>query len=850
MRYQYRSFMRGLTLSVTMALLHVLGTEWAPLHDAFSPVTPLAGVAIVGLFLWGFRMLPWLVAGSVVGRILETPDLSIRAIVALMVGNTVAYVLAVAHLRAGPFSREMSSVSDVKRFLRASTILAIVSCVVPLFLLIPAVAEGDLTVRSAFEILTGMLFGRFSGAMIVGAVILTFKWTDFKNVFTRAGRRALLCVLSAVVATAIVFGPFDLERPITWLAFPPLIVAAFVGGGSLTSQVLLIIGVGSVWGTTVGFGPFSSDPLGYAILKQFLAVISATGLVLSGAARERLDKDIAEQRGEDLRFLSDSAVELLLSTDIAASVRRCMPALARRCDVDFILYHSLNGGGVDAIRRAADYGLETNIADADLLARIESRVKDVAREPRPQSTGSELVTSPRYFSHSGMLVCFPIFYAEALLGVLSVGSTNRSTIDPGERKLINTIVFYISAADQRLRRKAERKSLLGSERVARMEAERADQLKNEFLAVLSHELRNPLNAIVGWTQLLQRGKVDVTRATKIIEQSARLQSQLIEDLLDMSRIESGKLTVKKALVDLTSLVAGACEATRLLAQEKGVELELRLEPEVKMAAGDSVRINQIASNLLSNAIKFTPPKGRVTVSLAQESESAVLTVADNGAGISEDFMPHLFNRFRQADQSTTRRYGGLGLGLAIAKHMTELHGGTIEAHSPGLGKGATFIVRLPMAERSGVGLTWPTPEKERGEHKDDIALRGRSIVVVEDDASTLEMLSRSLSDRGATVISCERGLDALEAIRSRTPDLIISDIGMPDMDGYELMRQLRRTTDRRGHYPAIALTAFARPEDKDEALKAGFDAHLSKPVNLRRLEELATELMLNRGEQV
>ena len=850
MRYQYRSFMRGLTLASAMTLLSVLGTEWAPIHDAFSPVTPIAGVALAGLFLWGFRMLPWMITGMIVGRIIYPPELSTQAIAALLVGNTAAYVLAVMHLRAGPFNRELSSVSDVKRFLRAAMILAITSCVIPLILLVSEVTGSDLTVRTTVEILAGILFGRFSSAVIVGALILTFKWVDVKKAFTRAGRGALLCLLSSVIAMAVVFGPFDLERPITWLVFPPLIIASFVGGSGLTAKVLFIIGVGSVWGTTLGFGPFSSDPLGYAILKQFLAVAAATGLILSGTARERLDKDIAEQRGEDLRFLSDSAVELLLSTDIAASVRRCMPALARRCDMDFILYHSLNGGGIDAMRRAADYGLEMNVPDAGLLATIESRVRDVARKPKPMSSGGEQVALPRDLSPSGMLACFPIFDAEALLGVLSVGSTTRSTIDPGERKLIDTIVFYISAADQRLRREAERKSLLESERAARMEAERADRLKNEFLAVLSHELRNPLNAIVGWTQLLQRGKVDVSRAAKIIEQSARLQSQLIEDLLDMSRIESGKLTVTKALVDLTSLVAGACEAMRLLAQEKGVELELRLESEVKMAAADSVRINQIASNLLSNAIKFTPPKGRVTISLEQEGDSAVLTVTDTGAGISQDFMPHLFNRFRQADQSTTRRYGGLGLGLAIAKHMTELHGGTIEARSPGLGKGATFIVRLPMTERPSVELTSPAAEQDRAEHKDDIALRGRSIVVVEDDTATLEMLSRSLSDRGATVITCQRGVDALREIRSRKPDLLISDIGMPDMDGYELMRQLRRTMDKRAYYPAIALTAFTRSEDKDEALKAGFDAHLSKPVNLRRLEELANELMLDRGERV
>jgi signal transduction histidine kinase/ActR/RegA family two-component response regulator len=704
-----------------------------------------------------------------------------------------------------------------------------------------------MTSRGLLEILSGILFGRFSGAAIVGALLLTTKRSQLKEVFVRKTRSGLWCAIGAAMATAFVFGPLNVQRPIAWLVFPPLILAPFVGGSSLTSKILFIIAVGSVWGTTVGFGPFSPDPFGYAILKQFLAVVSVTGLVLAGTARERLDKNIAEQRAEDLKFLSSSAVELLLSGDIAASVQRCMPGLARRCDVDLVLYHRINGGGVDAMRRVADYGLERCTRNAAGLATLELVVGNVARAAKSGKSISERYTAATSDLPIELFECFPISDSEGLLGVISVGSATRSSIDPSEVKLIDTLVFYISAADQRLLREAERKALLERERAARMRAERADRSKNEFLAVLSHELRNPLNAIVGWTQLLQRGKVDVSRAAKIIEQSARLQSQLIEDLLDMSRIESGKLALTKAPLDLTGLVAGASEAMRVLAQEKGVELDLRLESDLKMAAADAVRVNQIVSNLLSNAIKFTPPKGRVIVSLRRRGAQALLKVADTGVGITEDFMPHLFDRFRQADQSTTRRYGGLGLGLAIAKHMTELHGGTIEAHSAGLNKGASFIVRLPITDQPCVVVSPDISETHRAETSDDVVLRGKSVIIVEDDTATLEMLARLLSDKGATVIACEKSASALEAIRSRRPDLIISDIGMPNLDGYELLRAIRRGDDIEKGPPAIALTAFTRPEDKETALSSGFDAHLAKPVNLLRLEELAKELLVTRS---
>jgi len=370
----------------------------------------------------------------------------------------------------------------------------------------------------------------------------------------------------------------------------------------------------------------------------------------------------------------------------------------------------------------------------------------------------------------------------------------------------------------------ERERLLTSERAARAEAERANRLKDEFLATLSHELRTPLNAIVGWAHVLQSGRPshdEMQKGLGIIERNARLQAQLISDLLDVSRIISGKLTLECGPVVLADMIQAALEGVRTAADGKGVHLQLELDERVPPLMGDASRLQQVVWNLAHNAIKFTPSGGHVHVALRRSGAEVAIEVRDDGAGIAPDFLPHLFERFRQADASVARSHGGLGLGLAIVKQLVEMHGGRVVVHSDGLGQGATFTVWLPLRAVA------PAPAPEPGDDSERRALHGLRILVVDDDDDARALVVRLLGERGARVVEAADAHRALDLLTQIAPHLLISDIGMPHQDGYDLIRSVRR---RGQALPAIALTAYARTEDEQRALAHGFQLHLAKPI--------------------
>ncbi|MES3020320.1 MAG: ATP-binding protein [Pseudomonadota bacterium] len=387
---------------------------------------------------------------------------------------------------------------------------------------------------------------------------------------------------------------------------------------------------------------------------------------------------------------------------------------------------------------------------------------------------------------------------------------------------------------------AERERLLASERALRSEAERMSALKDEFLATLSHELRTPLGAILGWAQILRRGRrgpADIDKGLGIIERNARVQAQLIEDLLDMSRISSGKVRLEAQPVDPCGPIEAALETVRPAAEARGITLAAELDPGAGLVSGDPDRLQQIVWNLLSNAIKFTPRAGRVLVRLARVDDQLEIGVADTGSGIDPAFLGHVFERFRQADGSTTRSYGGLGLGLSIVKSLAELHGGTVRAESPGAGCGATFTVCLPLAAAGVTAPPAPAPTLARPD------LSGLTVLAVDDEPDTLALLVRLLEDCGARVLCAASAPEALALHAHGRPDLLISDIGMPMVDGYELIRRVRELgAAAGGALPAIALTAFARAEDRRKALKDGYQAFLTKPVEHGELVALVAQL--------
>ncbi len=379
----------------------------------------------------------------------------------------------------------------------------------------------------------------------------------------------------------------------------------------------------------------------------------------------------------------------------------------------------------------------------------------------------------------------------------------------------------------------ERHRILESERAARSNAERASLLKDEFLATLSHELRTPLNAIFGWTQLLRTGDRDeasLEEGLATIERNARAQTRIIEDLLEMSRIVSGKTRLDVQPIDLAAIVESAVGTLAPTAAAKQVRIVKMLDP-VQTMTGDPARLQQVLWNLLANAIKFTSKGGRVDVVLERVNSHVEVSVSDNGEGISPEFLPYVFDRFRQQDASQTRRHSGLGLGLSIVKNLVELHGGNVRAESEGLGKGATFTVSLPLVPVRQGATARVHPGAERSEVCPvDVELEGVRVLVVDDERDSLEFVRRLLKECKANVSTASSAADGLRLIEEEPPDVIVSDIGMPDKDGLEMMRELRAQSAQNAKIPAIALTAFARSEDRTRAMLAGYQVHLAKPV--------------------
>jgi PAS domain S-box-containing protein len=396
--------------------------------------------------------------------------------------------------------------------------------------------------------------------------------------------------------------------------------------------------------------------------------------------------------------------------------------------------------------------------------------------------------------------------------------------------------------------------LLQSERASRGEAERASRMKDDFLATLSHELRTPLNAILGWSQILRANgspsTEELSEALEIIERNARAQTQIIEDLLDMSRIISGKVRLDVQRTDLTAIVQASLDTMKPAAEAKGVRLQAALDPLARPVSGDPNRLHQIFWNLISNAIKFTPRGGRVQVLLERINSHLEVSVIDTGEGIKPEFLPHVFDRFRQADASTTRRHGGLGLGLSIVKQLVELHGGTVRVKTAGIGLGSTFTVELPLTvvhaePESDANRQHPAKSVTAELCRDaGVELQGISVLVVDDEPDARSLVKHVLEECGALVRTASSATEAFELFQSQQPGVLVSDIGMPGDDGYSLIRWIRSLEkEKGGTTPALALTAYARPEDRMKAVRAGFQLHVVKPVEPAELVTMVASLV-------
>jgi len=444
-------------------------------------------------------------------------------------------------------------------------------------------------------------------------------------------------------------------------------------------------------------------------------------------------------------------------------------------------------------------------------------------------------------------------------GGLFFAHPDAGRFNAGTQRVVEAIASQAALALDNLRledglRRAEteRRDLLEAVRRARGESARATHIKDEFLATLSHELRTPLTAILGWAKVLLLHHGDAAtqaRGLEAIARNANAQADLIETLLDMSRIVSGKVRLELQPTDLAQVVDEALEAMRPEAEAKGIALAGRLEPGVCHVAGDAARLRQLLCNLLSNAVKFTPRQGRVEVALASADGGVELAVSDTGSGIAAQFLPHVFDCFRQADASTTRRHGGLGLGLAIVRQLAILHGGSVDAASDGPGRGARFVVRLPCGgalparSRAGGERVAATDAAAPDRAFSETDLRGLDLLVVDDQTDARELISQLLVECGASVRQAASATEAIREFIARTPDVLLSDIGMPESDGYELIREIRRLAPSEGGaVPALALTAFTGAEDAAQATAAGYQGHLPKPVQPHALVEAVARL--------
>jgi PAS domain S-box-containing protein len=479
----------------------------------------------------------------------------------------------------------------------------------------------------------------------------------------------------------------------------------------------------------------------------------------------------------------------------------------------------------------------TAIFDPTFKGENAVRIDDVTKDPRYGKNEPYHGMPEGHLPVRSYLAVPVVSRSGEVLGGLFFGHSKPGVFNASHERILVGVAAQAAIAmdNARLFEAIEREKAIVDE--ARQRAEEANRAKDEFLAMVSHELRTPLNSMLGWTRLLRSGRLDekaFTRGLETVERNTLSQAQLIEDLLDVSRIITGKLRLSVEPIDLEPVIQTAVDSVRPAANAKEIRLQTIVDSGAGLVSGDRERLQQIIWNLLANAIKFTPKHGKVRLQLARVDSHVEISVADTGQGIDSGFLPHVFDRFRQADAGITRKQGGLGLGLAIVRHLVELHGGTVQAESEGMGKGSTFVVLLPvMAIRreSAKAKVMPRTSVEARGLEGISMLGGVRVLVVDDEPDTREMLSVVLGECEAEVRSAGSAAEALAALESWVPDVLVSDIGMPCEDGYELIAKVRSLpADRGGRIPAVALTAYARFEDRMRALGAGFQMHVAKPV--------------------
>ena len=589
-----------------------------------------------------------------------------------------------------------------------------------------------------------------------------------------------------------------------------------------------------------GFGT-AAFVLSMLVILVFLIWWTAVSLNRADRERSRAEKrlDVLVRISELIRTLHDAyelSYAVAETVGVELDLRRC---LFNETDIDRdleIVYSDYcdRAESVAGLHHISDYSSITSEAMMRGETVVNCDSKSDLRTAADYARSYEATGERAY-------VAVPLMRDGRWLASLWASDDKPREWSKEEVSLLQTVAERTWTAIEKLRAEAEREHLLHSEQEARDVAEKANQLKDEFLATLSHELRNPLNVILGYSELLLRAP-EIEKSPQLrhmvdaLRRNAQSQSQLINDLLDLSRLQRGKISLNQETVSLAAIIDSAVETVRGEAAAKGIEIGLTVANGFLLVDGDRLRLQQIAWNVLNNAVKFTPAAGRINIGLSREEKDAVLVVEDTGQGIDASFLPYVFEMFRQADGSNSRRYGGMGIGLALVQQLVQLHGGTIAAESDGLNRGSRFTVRLPLTSEAQTDRLLPATAPLKS-----VSMEQTEFLIVDDSEDTIAMLDHYLKISGANVVTATNSADALRLASERNFDVILSDISMPGMDGFEFLQRLRQI-DGRQQVPVVAITGFGRSDDIERARTAGFYTHLTKPLELGALAAVLEQL--------
>jgi PAS domain S-box-containing protein len=844
-RQRWHDILVGLAVTAAYFAAGKIGLTLASVNPSATAVWAPTGIALAAFLVLGYRIWPGVLLGAFLVNV-TTAGTTATAL-GIAVGNTLEGLLGCYLVRRYAGGRHVFDQPD--SIFKFAVLAGLIAATVSATLGATTLWLGGLAAQEDLApVWITWWLGDCAGALIVTPLAMLW-WLEHRISWTPRQWAELGIHFIALTSFALLvfsaWSPFhDKSYPIEYLCFPAVFLIAFRFGPRESATSLALLAGIAIHGTLKGHGPFAGWPLNESLLllQGFLAVLSVMALATAAAmVGRRRGETSVRHLNEDLeRRVTDRTERLSRANeDLRESEARLREA-----------QHAARMGSwvwdieANSIWWSEElysiYGLDSNTFSATYEGYLERIHPEDRAHAREVVSGALREKRPFAFEHR---IVRPDGTIRFVLG--------QGDVIPGPKG--GPVQMMGSSQDITELKLAEiERAALRIEQAAREEAERANRLKDEFLATLSHELRTPLNAIVGWADLLKEGKLDAAttkRAVETINRNVKIQSHLISDILDISRMTSGQLDLKMQPVHLAAAIEGAFDTMRPMAHAKNVALEREVDQLSASVPGDPDRLQQIVWNLLSNAIKFAPQGGHVTVRLAQEGSRARIDVEDDGPGIDPDFLPYVFERFRQRDSTGTRRYGGLGLGLAIVRHLVELHGGTVTATNRRDTKGACFVVTLPLADGRNV-----PPSVEPASDGDGKAcgpgdhakpLRGRRILLVEDDRDSRELVAMYLTDCGADVEAVGSASEALSSLARHRPDALISDIAMPGMSGYDLIEKVRAMSlEKGGTVPAVALTAYAAKEDVSKALRAGFDAHMAKPVEMNRLVLKVHDLIL------